>query len=835
MAQHSRERACLEDPFAELPFDLPMDGGVLREASSPAMKCWHWISLTAVAWAMVACAGRRGGGEGAPVASTGGAARSGESIYRRDCARCHGPQGEGVAGQYDETLYGEQSVTSLARYIHRTMPDDRKEKTSEVEALAVAEFIHSAFYSPQARARNTPARIDFSRLTQRRYRESVADLISGFTPVRQTSQSGGLQAEYFQSKGMNKKDKSALKRIDPFIRFDYGTNSPTPDITADQFSIAWSGSVLAPESGEYQFRVTTPNGARLYVNTDLAAGDSNRRDDSDAKREAALVDLWVSSGGVERQATASLYLLGGRSYPLRLDYFKFKEKTAAIRLEWKPPQGPWAVIPASVLSPENSSATPVIGTAFPADDSSLGYERGHAISKEWWRTITRAGTETSELVAGRIHRLANIPASTTNRSDLSARMQDFCGQFAERAFRRPLDTELRSRVVTRWFQPGIALEDSVKRSVLATMTSPRFLYPELAGQQDSHTVAARLALVLWDSLPDEALRKAADRGELMTPEQIRAQAQRMVRNPRTRAKMGGFFDHWLDTDEAQDLAKDPKTYPGFDAELIQDLRTSLNHFVESVVWSDASDYRQLLLSDELHLNAALRRYYGVEKNERPPGATHAPAEADAFIPVRFDPEQRAGVLTHPFLLSTHAYYRSSSPIHRGVFLTRNVLGRFLKPPPMAIEFMDDRFDPSLTMREKVTQLTEKPQCMACHATINPLGFSLEQFDAVGRFRSEDNRKPVNATSEYLTADGKTVTLRGPRDLARHAAESPEARRGFVRQLFQYTVQQAPTAYGPDRLQKLDSAFQESGCNIRQLLVEIAIQSATFDPKNPPGK
>jgi hypothetical protein len=414
-------------------------------------------------------------------------------------------------------------------------------------------------------------------------------------------------------------------------------------------------------------------------------------------------------------------------------------------------------------------------------------------------------------------------------------MQDFCGQFAERAFRRPLDTELRSRVVTRWFQPGIALEDSVKRSVLATMTSPRFLYPELAGQQDSHTVAARLALVLWDSLPDEALRKAADRGELMTPEQIRAQAQRMVRNPRTRAKMGGFFDHWLDTDEAQDLAKDPKTYPGFDAELIQDLRTSLNHFVESVVWSDASDYRQLLLSDELHLNAALRRYYGVEKNERPPVATHAPAEADAFIPVRFDPEQRAGVLTHPFLLSTHAYYRSSSPIHRGVFLTRNVLGRFLKPPPMAIEFMDDRFDPSLTMREKVTQLTEKPQCMACHATINPLGFSLEQFDAVGRFRSEDNRKPVNATSEYLTADGKTVTLRGPRDLARHAAESPEARRGFVRQLFQYTVQQAPTAYGPDRLQKLDSAFQESGCNIRQLLVEIAIQSATFDPKNPPGK
>jgi hypothetical protein len=197
----------------------------------------------------------------------------------------------------------------------------------------------------------------------------------------------------------------------------------------------------------------------------------------------------------------------------------------------------------------------VIGTAFPADDSSLGYERGHSISKEWWRTITRAGTETSELVAGRIHRLAGIPADQTNRAELSRRMQDFCAQLAERAFRRPLDTELRRRTVDLWFQPGVALEDSVKRSVLAVMTSPRFLYPETEGRQDSHSTAARLALVLWDSLPDEVLRKAADRGEVSTPEQIRAQARRMIQNPRAKAKLRGFFDHWLDTDAADEIAE----------------------------------------------------------------------------------------------------------------------------------------------------------------------------------------------------------------------------------------------------------------------------------------
>jgi len=327
-------------------------------------------------------------------------------------------------------------------------------------------------------------------------------------------------------------------------------------------------------------------------------------------------------------------------------------------------------------------------------------------------------------------------------------------------------------------------------------------------------VAARLALVLWDSLPDVALREAADRGALRSPEQVRDQARRMMAAPQARAKLQGFFEHWLSVEEADDVSKDEKAFPGFDAALRADLRHSLELLVEQVVWSETSDYRELLLADYVPVNARLAKFYGVE----------AP-EGDGFLKVRFDPGQRAGIFTHPFLLSTFAYHRSSSPIHRGVFLTRNVLGRFLKPPPMAIEFMDDRFDPSLTMREKVTELTRKEACMGCHSTINPLGFSLENFDAVGRFRTTDNAKPVDAQAEYLTAEGERVTLRGARDLATHAAGSADARRGFVRQLFQHTVKQAPAAYGPDTLANLDREFLASGCHIRNLLVEIAVVAA----------
>ncbi len=758
----------------------------------------------ALGLAVVSCSSQNGGGVQT-------ASLDGERIYREQCVRCHGANGEGVAGKHDETLYGEKSVESLSRLIARTMPEDREQKTRPDEARAVAGYLHGAFYSPEARARNHPAKVEFSRLTHRQYRETIADLVGGFRTVRQATKSGGLAAEYFSSEGMNKKKAKALERTDPMVAFEFGEGAPEKGIVADQFSVAWNGSLMVPRTGTYSFRVTTPNGARLYFNTDLAAGDNNTRDDSDARRQASLIDLWVSSEGTVRVGEAEVFLQGGRSYPLRLDFFKFKEKTASVKFEWKPPHGVWQVVPADALSPERSSMTTIVGTPFPPDDSSLGYERGTSISKAWHEATTKAAVEVAGGVVARLDLLTRTDRQSTNRVEA---LRTFCAAFAERAFRRPLDPGLRAAVVDRHFADGTAPETAVKRSLLLVLTSPRFLYPETPAVSDDHAVAARLALAMWDSLPDAELRRAANHGELQTPEQVRKQAARMVDDPRTRAKVGEFFRQWLPVEEGDDLSKDRKAYPDFDELVLSDLRTSLERFVDHVVWSEGSDYRQLLQADYLFLNGRLARFYGVDG-----------PKGDDFVPVRFDPAQRAGIFTHPFILSALSYHKSTSPIHRGVFLTRNVFGRFLKPPPMAIEFMDDRFDPTLTMREKVTELTSKPNCMGCHVTINPLGFSLEAYDAVGRFRTTDNNKPVDTVSEYTAADGTTLKLRGPRDLADHAVASVDARRGFVRQLFQQTVKQAPAAYGATTLDRLDQAFVQSGQNVRGLVLEVAVTAA----------
>jgi hypothetical protein len=201
--------------------------------------------------------------------------------------------------------------------------------------------------------------------------------------------------------------------------------------------------------------------------------------------------------------------------------------------------------------------------------------------------------------------------------------------------------------------------------------------------------------------------------------------------------------------------------------------------------------------------------------------------------VTYDPKQRAGVVTHPYLLAAMASSKQTSPIHRGVFLTRNIVGMALKPPPMAVTFDESHFNPKLTMREKITELTGNNNCMSCHGVINPLGFSLENFDAIGRWRTKDNNKPVNSVSEFSDNEGKTVHLSGPRDIVNYVADNPSGHRAFIRHLFEHTVKQQITAYGPRTMDDLQRSFSGAGCNIRKLLAEIAVVAAMDGVSAPP--
>jgi len=731
------------------------------------------------------------------------APRAGDVVYRQDCISCHGPVGQGVAGKSDEPLVGEKSIASLAKYIAREMPENAPGSLSLADATASAEYIHQAFYSAEARARNHPPRIELAHLTVRQYRESIADLLASLRNATSTIETGGLVGSYRERPERDPKkpdqDRPEVRfkeQIDATIDFDFGTKPPEKGSHTERFSINWSGSVLVPDTGEYEFRITSPNGVRLYVNAPEGGSEKN-----------ALIDIWVSSA-MTRTASSPIFLLGGRSYPLKLEFFKYKDKTASLRLEWRPPGGAWSVVPRANLSPKSSSPVSVISVSLPPDDSSIGYERGASVSREWTEAVAKGALQVSAMIGPHLFGLAGTKADAPDRGE---KLKAFTLRFAQMAYRRPLTDEQKADLAKIY--AGAAPEIAAKRAFIFTLSNPAFLYPGI-GPQDDYAVASRLALTLWDSVPDATLLKSAAVGQLKDAAQVRLQAQRMMKDPRAKSKLRDFLHHWLHVEEGAEIAKDQKEYPGFDQGVVMDLRTSLDLFAESVVWSERSDYRQLLLSDTILMNERLAKFYGQKV-----------AAGGDFQPVKMDADQRGGVLTHPYVLATFSYTKSSSPIHRGVFVTRNILGRMLKPPPMAIAFMDDKFDPSFTMREKVAELTAKPACMSCHVTINPLGFSFERFDAVGRVRATDNKKPVDTSADYIAADGSVIKLTGARDVATHAAESLSGQTGFVRNLFQEMVKQPPAAYSPELLGQLTTKFRADNFHVRNLAVEVAVVAA----------
>ncbi|MEO2048605.1 MAG: DUF1592 domain-containing protein [Pirellulales bacterium] len=786
------------------------------------------------------------------------AGTTGQQIYLQQCATCHGEKGEGDTGECPDPLVGDLTLTDLIHFISESMPEDTPEHCVGPEAEKVARYIYANFYSPLAQARIAPARVRLSRLTVRQIENTLADLARSFTAPDESTYatrkgplelrgSRGLQGDYYQSHNFQT-DQRAFQRRDTTIDFDFGTTRPvaqkghpvaqkgrpvaekadgevrSSDAKADpseqkappneeakekevetNFSIRWQGSVFAAATGTYEFLLETPNGAKLWVND----------------HQVPLIDAWVASGDTTEHR-AVIRLLGGRFYPLRIDLFKHKEKNASIRLKWLPPHKTEEVIPEHVLQPDLVAPTLVTRTPFPPDDRSTGYVRAHRISQAWDEATTYTALEVARRIVDHLATYTSLPQEEVERE---ARLRQFCTTFAHRAFRRPLSKQQVAFYIDRTFEDTQYLELAVKKIVLIVLKSPHFLYREVGFKPsaanltdatdhfDAYDVASWLAFSLWDSLPDEPLLQAAATGQLESREQISEQAARMLTDRRAKAKLYDFLLQWLKLDQSVEIIKDPQQYPQFSVKVAADLRTSLGLLLEEAAWSETSDYRQLLLSNSFYANGRLARYYGLD----------LPIDA-SFQRIPDPAGQRVGLLSHPYLLARYAYANTSSPIHRGVLIARSLLGRRLMPPPMAVEPLPPELHTGLSTRQRVALQTKPPACQTCHMLINPLGFTLENFDAVGRFRDNEEGRPVDTAGSYVTTDGEKFQFWSVAELATFLAGSEDAHLAFVEGLFQFMINQPVAAFGDDTLRVLQQSFADNGYDIQALLAEIAATS-----------
>ncbi len=720
----------------------------------------------------------------------------GKAIYAKQCADCHGDRGQGVQSVYAEPLIGDLAVSELADYISAAMPEGEPEACVAEDAEAVAAYIHEEFYSIIARVRNQPPTVDFSRLTVRQYRNSVADLVASFQWGNQFGDEQGLQGRYYKSRNRGK-DNIAIERIDHGIDFDFGEAGPDPETIKDeQYVINWSGSVFAPETGYYEFIVDSSNGGELWIN-----GGSE-----------PLIDFRVKSGD-QTEYRKDIFLIEGRAYSLRLDLNKAKsDKTVGIKLKWKPPHGPEQLIPPHALSKATFPEWLIVETNFPPDDKSVGYERGVQVSPEWDEATTAAAIEVADKVMARLDSLIKVREFN---AETEPKLKQFCVDFASRAFRRPLSDEVKKLYVDQHFEDAPDLAVAVKRSVLLTLKSPRFLFPYIGSSEfDDYDYAAWMALTLWDSIPDASLLKSAAQKKLVDGKDLQSQAERMAKDMRARSKVRAFFHQWLYFDHFSEMDKSDEEHAQFTPELAHDLKSSLELYLNDIFWSEESDFRTLLQADSIFVNPRIAEFYGLPEVKGP-----------LFEKVSFEPDKRSGILTHPYMLAGLAYEDATSPIHRGVFLSRSLLGRFLKPPPIAVSPTPPDLDPSLTTRERTAHQTAPVACKSCHGLINHLGFALENFDEVGRYRTKEGEKTIDSSGSYVSREGDETKFAGAEELSKFLVTSDEAHQAFIEQMFQYLTKQPIQAFGPEMLSQLHDDFQKNNFNMQRMLVQIALKSA----------
>ncbi|MEM1417736.1 MAG: DUF1592 domain-containing protein, partial [Myxococcota bacterium] len=353
----------------------------------------------------------------------------------------------------------------------------------------------------------------------------------------------------------------------------------------------------------------------------------------------------------------------------------------------------------------------------------------------------------------------------------------------ERAFRRPLEAAAQARYEA-FLEASAIVEGSFAQGaaqlVAAMLQSPRFLHRIEASQTpdgsgdvplDGWEVASRLSYLLWNSMPDDALFEAARTGALGTAAEVEAQVDRMLAAPAAGDVLLDFHAQWLDTDAWGELVRAEPLPDGLEASL----REQNRRFIAAETLGGGG-LRELLTSSQTYVDANLAAHYdeGLEAPEL------------GFAAVALDPTRYAGFLTQPGFLAHFSDFAEPSSIRRGVFVHRRVLCTELDVPPGDADLeVPPATEARVTNRERVEAHTAAEGCQRCHAQINPAGFAFENFDAVGRWRDEDNGSPVDATASVPFRGAEDLEADGPVAMAHALAERPEAHRCYATWWFRY--------------------------------------------------
>jgi hypothetical protein len=376
-----------------------------------------------------------------------------------------------------------------------------------------------------------------------------------------------------------------------------------------------------------------------------------------------------------------------------------------------------------------------------------------------------------------------------------------------------MEEEVQTRLAlvdpTGGFAGGLRL----RSALLSVLVSPHFLFRVEADRPgaeprplDPFELATRLAFTLWAQGPDDELLEAAGTGALLEVQVLRSQAQRLLRDPRSRALADGFASQWLRFREMPTRAVDFRVYRGFGDDLKRDLYEESALFFDALV-REGLPVTELVAADWTYLNRRLAAHYGLPE-----------VQGGKLRRTAVPPDQRGGVLAQGSTLTLTSHPTRTSPVLRGAWILEALLDAAPPPPPPDVGALPAaQAEAPTSVRERLEAHRADPACAGCHARIDPLGFALEAYDGVGRLREEDGGRPLDTRGTLPGGE----TLEGLSGLKTHLAANPERlAKALLERLFVYGIGRPSEAWDAPALDRALRATEAEGWSTRALVLEL---------------
>jgi hypothetical protein len=411
--------------------------------------------------------------------------------------------------------------------------------------------------------------------------------------------------------------------------------------------------------------------------------------------------------------------------------------------------------------------------------------------------------------------------------DESTCAREVIAGFAPRAWRRPVTgAEIDGLMGLYDLDRGTGGDwyEGVRTMLKAALLSPYFVYrveldPDPASPAarplNGYELASRLSYFLWSSMPDDALFARAADGSLLEDAVLAAEVERMLADPRAGALVDNLAGQWLYVRAIDDAFPDTAFFPGWSEDLRASMKEEMRLVASDLFLGDRS-LLELFTGEETWVDARLAQHYGL------------PPPSDTWERVSLADDPRVGFLTTAGLLTSLSYPTRTSPVRRGKWILGNLLCEAPPPPPAGVDtILDGAIDGEpMTLREELEQHRADPVCASCHATMDPIGFSLEHFDGIGAWRTHDDAGfPIDASG--MLPDGRAFADAG--ELAALLAADPKVPGCMVEKTFTYALGRAPTVEDIVYLESIEGQFIGSNHRFAALAAAV-VQSAPFRQK-----